>query len=205
MVIIGIMNQKGGVNKTSVCVNLGFFLADSGKRVLLIDLDSQANLSEIYVENVGNKDIYYVLTDEDHDINTEIAQCELKDYLVENLYILPGSIRLAKATEEISGQIQRERILERQLSFLEGEWDYILIDTPPILNTITYNAINISDKLIIPINYGKYSLDGIYDLFQAINKVKGFDGIDNEFQNYKYYEPCMTSETLQQTGILRKK
>jgi chromosome partitioning protein len=183
--IVGVMNQKGGVNKSSVVLNLGFGLADSGKRVLLMDLDSQANLSEIYVEEVGKKDVYFVLTDEEHDINNEIIQCEVDDYIVDNLYILPSSIRLAKATEEIAGQIQRERILERQLAFLEGEWDYLLIDTPPILNSIVFNAINISDYIIVPINYGKYSLDGIYDLFQAINKVKGYDGIDNEFKNYK--------------------
>lgn len=166
--VIAFANQKGGVGKTTSIINIGAYLAKHGKKVLIIDSDSQANASSGlgYKHTDDNPTLYHVLTGE---IPTQkaILQANLK-----NLYLLPSSSELAGATVELVNQKEREFQLKKILQEIETNYDYILIDCPPSLGLVTINALTAAKEVIIPVQCEYYALEGLGHLLHTIELVK---------------------------------
>lgn len=166
--IIAISNQKGGVGKTSTCINLGAGLALKGKKVLLCDLDPQGNTTTgLGIEkSTLKKSIYNVL------IENEKAANAIIDTGVENLKILPSNIDLAGAEVELVPLKGREKRLYKALNEIKDDFDYIFIDCPPAIGLITVNGLASADGVLIPIQSEYYALEGLTQLMNTINLVK---------------------------------
>lgn len=174
---IACVNQKGGVGKTTTVANLGAYLAFLGKKVLLIDIDPQANLTS-GLHSVDRKDkpsedgyrfsntVYDILTKR-KTINEVFISTDIK-----NLFIVPSSIELAGAEVELVSALSRETILKHAINNLKEDFDYILIDCPPSLSILTVNALVASDKVIIPVQCEYYALEGLSQLINTINLIK---------------------------------
>lgn len=163
--IIAISNQKGGVNKTTLTFNLGYLLAEQGKRTLVIDADPQGSLTTIFNIESTSKDICNVLFRDDL-IESNIINIE------ENLYLLPCSIELADFELNVANEKGRENYFRNILSQINMEYDYILIDSPPSLGLLLINILNASDKVLIPTQADYLSYKGLDLLLNTIAKVK---------------------------------
>lgn len=170
MSIIAISNQKGGVAKTTTTANLGYILAKQGKRVLLVDLDSQANLTSTSTTENAKMSITEVLqsmieTDELPDPSMYIGKAGSAD-------ILGSSIGLAAMEATLSGEMGAQQLLQEILEPVRSQYDYILIDTPPSLGILLINALSAADGVIIPAVPEYYAISGIQDLLRSVQKVK---------------------------------
>ena len=171
--IFAILNQKGGVGKSTITVNLSYGLAKQGKRTLLVDLDPQAHSSLIYcLEIPTDGTIKEAFLDRGLDLHRLIRPAVVTGETVEALFLIPSNIHLAIAAEQIIARTHREKLLFNHLRKITGEFDFIVLDCPPNLGVLTVNAIYAADRIIIPTTYGKYSLDGIADLFNSIAEIK---------------------------------
>ena len=168
--IIAILNQKGGVGKSTTAINLSAALGQEGKHVLLIDLDPQGNsTSGIGVEKREvNQCIYDVLLN-DVDIRDVIIKG-----ICENVDIVPATINLAGAEVELVSEIARENRLKSKAGSLRGFYDYIFIDCPPSLGLLTINALVAADKLLIPIQCEFYALEGVTKLLDSMKRVRDY-------------------------------
>jgi chromosome partitioning protein len=178
---IVILNQKGGVGKSTITVNLGYGLAHAGKKTLIIDLDPQAHSTVIYSSEIPkDKTVSNLFLDKNPSVSNVVREAviirdvdgEDKPVQMENLFIIPSNIHLAASSESIISRIHREKILHNHLARIEDRFDFILIDCPPTLGVLTINAVYTGDLILIPTNYSKYSLDGISDLFDVVSEVK---------------------------------
>jgi chromosome partitioning protein len=166
--VVSFTNKKGGVGKTTTVVNMAAFCADYGKKVLLIDLDSQGNATTGlgFSKSALKKSVYNVLIDDDlisHNIlPTEVA----------NLDILPANVDLTSAEVDLVYKRSREQILKNALKEVKANYDYIFIDCPPSLGLLTINAWVASDSVIIPIQSEYYALEGVSQLMNTISLVK---------------------------------
>lgn len=166
--IITIVNQKGGVGKTTTTVNLAAALAVLEKRTLLIDFDPQGNASS----GIGiDKDkvelqVYDAL----------IGKVPLSDCILptstQNLFCVPGNINLTGAEIELVHEFAREHKLKEALAPIQGDWDFILIDCPPSLGLLTVNAMTASTDLIVPIQCEYYALEGVSQLLTTIRLIQ---------------------------------
>lgn len=161
MPTISIANQKGGVGKSTTAINLSAALALKGKNVLLVDMDPQGATTIGLGLREAKPTIYDVIIDE-----VEIEEA-ITQTLVDGLHLIPSNIALSGAEIELSSQIGREYILRNKLSKLKGDYDYIIIDTPPSLGVLTMNSLVASDEVIIPIQAEYYALEGIALLLKA--------------------------------------
>ena len=166
--VIAIANQKGGVGKTTTAINLSAALALSGKRVLLVDLDPQANSSLTFLDPKAIEDsVYELLTEPSLDYEKVIRHSPIL-----GLDILPSRISLAKFESKLLGEFDAPFRLKDRLDGLNSSYDYVVIDTPPTLGLITVNALVASDYLIIPIQPSYFALEGTDDLLETIDKIK---------------------------------
>ena len=166
--VISIVNQKGGVGKTTTAVNLGAFLAKKRKKVLIIDLDPQGNATSGYgfdkseLENT----VYDLLVNEE-EISNVIAPTTVK-----NVDMCPTNINLAGAEVELVSAISRETILKRAIEPVLDKYDYIIVDCPPSLGLLTINALAACEGVIVPIQGEYYALEGLTQLIDTINMIK---------------------------------
>ena len=166
--MIAIGNQKGGVGKTTTTVNLGAALAFQGKKVLIIDMDSQGNAtSGLGIERADVKQsVYEVLVDQ-----IEAAGAILPTYR-ENLWILPSTLQLAGAEIELATADHRESRLKQAIEPIKADYDYILVDCPPSLGQLSLNAFTASDTILIPVQCEYYALEGLSQLLNTIRLVQ---------------------------------
>lgn len=166
--IVAFSNQKGGVGKTTTCVNLSAYLATMGYKVLLVDLDPQGNATSGlgFSKSEVKNSIYNTMIDEMPLVDAVIKTC------VENLDILPSSIDLAGAEVELVYIKEREKVLRKVLCPAKATYDFIMIDCPPSLGLLTINALTSADSVIIPIQSEYYALEGLSQLLNSIKLVK---------------------------------
>lgn len=166
--IIAFANQKGGVGKTTTCVNLSGYLATMGKKVLLVDLDPQGNATSGLgiTKDMNVKSVYNVISGENY-----VEEVIVKTG-VNGLDLLPSEISLAGAEIELVSMDNRERVLKGIMNRLKPSYDYICIDCPPSLGLLTVNALTACDSVIIPIQCHFYALEGLSQLMNTIKLVK---------------------------------
>ena len=166
--VIAVANQKGGVGKTTTVINLSACLAEKGKKVLVIDIDPQGNTSSglgIDKNNIENT-VYELL----------LGECELKECIIENVYeglsVVPANVNLAGAEIELIGIPDQHYILKKYIEPMKSEYEFIIIDCPPSLNTLTVNAMSAADSVLVPIQCEYYALEGLSQLIHTIELVK---------------------------------
>ena len=165
---IVVANQKGGVGKTTTSINLSASLAGLGKKVLVIDMDPQGNTTSglgVEKDEVENT-VYELLLGE-----KTIQEC-LQPEIFENLSILPSNVNLAGAEIELVGVEGKEYLLKNALDEIKGDYDFVIIDCPPSLNTLTINSMCAGDTVLVPIQCEYYALEGLSQLMHTIDLVK---------------------------------
>jgi chromosome partitioning protein len=165
---IAVSNQKGGVGKTTTSINLGSCLAMSGMKTLLIDLDPQGNAtSGLGLEATEESNIYKALMEKSATNGTVLPTS------VDNLYVLPADINLIGVEVEIISEENREFMLKEMISTLQNSFDFIIIDCPPSLGLLTVNALTAADSVIIPLQTEYYALEGLRQLLNTIDMIRG--------------------------------
>ena len=164
--IVAVVNQKGGVGKTTTAVNLTAALHDLGLKVLLCDFDPQANATSGL--GVDKRKIKYSIYD------VTINGVDVKDAIISTGYgdLLPSSADLAGATVELIGAENRERQLAKTLELVKYEYDLIFIDCPPSLELLTLNGLCAADSILVPVQCEYYALEGLSDLMSTLRTVK---------------------------------
>jgi chromosome partitioning protein len=167
---IAVANQKGGVAKTTTAINLAASLAMADQRILLIDMDPQANLTSgigLKGQTAAGGTIYHALTTDDADPRTFVITTN-----IDNLSLVSADRHLTGAEIELVSLPQRERRLRKFADALRGDFDYIFIDTPPSLGLLTLNALVAADTVLVPINCEYFALEGIADLLATLDRVR---------------------------------
>ena len=166
--IMAIANQKGGVGKTTTTINLSAALAEQGKKVLIIDMDPQGNTSSgLGIDKDELETTVYQLMIGDNSFD----ECVQKD-VFENLDVLAANVNLAGIEIETMDMEDRNYILRDIISEVEDRYDFIIIDCPPSLNTLTINSMTTADSVLVPIQCEYYALEGLSQLIYTINLVK---------------------------------
>jgi len=166
--VISVVNQKGGVGKTTTTVNLGAYIAENRKRVLIIDLDPQGNSTSGFgVDKSQIENSVYDLLVNETPIKDVIQSTNVK-----RVDLCPTNINLAGAEVELVSAMSRETILQRALGTVLDQYDYVLIDCPPSLGLLTINSLTASNGILVPIQGEYYALEGLTQLVDTINLVK---------------------------------
>jgi chromosome partitioning protein len=166
--VVAIVNQKGGVGKSTTAVNLGAALAELGRKVLVMDLDPQGNASTGLGIDPGRREVgtYQILS---QGMPAEEAVMETS---VPGVWAIPSTIDLAGAEIELVGQISRETRLARAIEAVTPAYDFVLLDCPPSLGLITVNALTAADEVIVPIQCEYYALEGLGQLLRNVRLIQ---------------------------------
>lgn len=168
--VYAVVNQKGGVGKTTTAVNLAASLAQAGQRVLLMDCDPQGNATTgLGIDKSQLSASLFDVLIEEVTLNSVIK----RNIAVPGLDVVPATLDLSGAEMEMFSQISRESVLKRAMKPVIGEYDTILIDGPPSLGLLTLNILTAADALIIPIQCEFYALEGISQLMTIVERVRG--------------------------------
>ncbi|MGA5823440.1 ParA family protein [Kitasatospora sp. NPDC094028] len=199
--VIAIASQKGGVGKTSSAISLAAGLAYKGKRVLLIDIDSQANSSKVLLPDYPKIEKHQTV------IATILDRSPLPVHQtnVENLTIVPSHILLSTTDVELTTAIDhREERLKRELDALKASYDYVFIDCPPTLSWLTINAFTAADKALVVVAPGYFELDSIVQISKTIKEVRELFNPSLELAGFLFTmsDPTVNSKTSLQ--ILRQ-
>lgn len=176
---ISVLNQKGGVGKTTTTINLAAQLAKTHhKKVLVIDLDPQANSS--FVLSHGNSDFELSITDIfDRPKEVAIADCILQATTevgnIDNLYLVPATLHLSRVIDMNVARINKEKTLIKQLATIKDNFDICILDCPPNFSLTSLNAIMASEFFLLPIDSGSFSLNGLVDCLDVLSEVKEDD------------------------------
>ena len=168
--ILTVANQKGGVGKTTTVINLATALALSGQRVLVIDLDPQANMTSgvgLKGQAAPSGTVYHALTNDVPDPKSFVLPTRIA-----NLSLIPADRNLTGAEVELVTMLDRESRLRLVTAALRDDFDYIFIDTPPSLGLLTLNALVTADAVLIPLNCEYFALEGLADLVATIRRVR---------------------------------
>ncbi|MCD8097273.1 MAG: AAA family ATPase [Lachnospiraceae bacterium] len=166
--VIAIANQKGGVGKTTTAINLSACLSEIGQKVLTVDIDPQGNTtSGLGVDKYAVENNIYGLL---------LGECEVDDCIIrteiENQFLIASDINLAGAEIELIGIEEKEFILQKALTQVSDQYDFVIIDCPPSLNMLTVNALSAADTVLVPIQCEYYALEGLSQLIHTIELVQ---------------------------------
>ena len=166
--VIAIANQKGGVGKTTTSINLSACIAETGKKVLAVDIDPQGNTtSGMGIDKTGDKNTIYQVV---------IGECSIEDAIIKKVYdnldLVSSDVNLAGAEIDLIGIEDREYILKEQIEKIKDNYDFIIIDCPPSLTMLTVNAMTAADTVLVPIQCEYYALEGLSQLIHSIKLVK---------------------------------
>ncbi|WP_297739491.1 ParA family protein [uncultured Tessaracoccus sp.] len=197
--IIALTNQKGGVGKTTTTINLGACLAETGRKVLLVDFDPQGSLSVGLGINPHTleRSVYNLLLTHDFSPEEVIAETSTP-----GLDILPANIDLSAAEVQLVSEVAREQTLQRVLTTLRSQYDYILIDCAPSLGLLTINALTASDWVIMPLELEFFALRGIALLTDTIEKVQ--DRLNPDLKVLGLLGTMFDSRTLHAREVLER-
>jgi chromosome partitioning protein len=199
--VISIASQKGGVGKTTSSISLSAGLARKGKKILLIDIDSQANSSKVIIKD-------YQAIPKDQTIYTTILNrnpLPVHTTEIKNLDIVPSHILLSNTDVELTTAIDhREERLKRELDLIKHMYDYVFIDCPPTLSWLTINAFTASDQVMVIVSPGYFELDSIVQISKTIHEVKEFFNPQLKLAGFLFTmsDPTVNSKTSLQ--ILRQ-
>jgi chromosome partitioning protein len=192
--VIAIASQKGGVGKTTTSISLAAGLAHRGKKVLLIDIDSQANSSKVllpnYQEVKSEQSIYVTIIDR--------QPLPVRPSSVAHLDIVPSHILLSNTDVKLTTALDhREARLKNQLERVKGQYDYVFIDCPPALSWLTINAFTASDKVLITVSPGYFELDSIVQISKTIQDVREYFNPTIQIAGFLFTmsDPTINSET----------
>jgi chromosome partitioning protein len=166
MPILGVINQKGGVGKTTTAINLAAALAMLDRRILLVDLDPQANASSGLGVVEPSTTIYDVL------VGKASARQVTTDSSIRNLKLLPASADLAGAAVELDATTDNMKLLSKALLAVRPNYDFVIVDSPPSVGALTLNSLAAADMLIIPLQAEYYALEGIAKMTETVDRVK---------------------------------
>ncbi len=199
--VISIASQKGGTGKTTTSISLAAGLAHKGKRVLLIDIDSQANSSKVLLH-------HYTNIDKDQTLYSTILLRQplaIHPSTVANLDIVPSHILLSNTDVELTTAIDhREERLKRELDTVKKNYDYVFIDCPPALSWLTVNAFTASDKVIIVVSPGYFELDSIKQISKTLVDVRTYFNPTLELMGYLFTMSDPTLNTSTSLQIMRQ-
>jgi len=166
--VLAVVNQKGGVGKSTTAVNLTATLGEAGQKVLLIDLDPQGNATSGFGLNKNQRErcVYDALLGD-----TNIAEI-IEPVEIENVFVVPATIQLAGAEIELVSAMSRETRLKAMIDEVKADFDVIIIDCPPSLGLLTINALTAAEGLVIPIQCEYYALEGLSKLLDSVRLVK---------------------------------
>lgn len=201
MTVVAIINQKGGVGKTTVATNLAYALSKkmTDTPVMLIDLDPQAHTSLIYRD--PDKCDYFInnlFLNKEETVFAFPATNKKDDSSITNLIILPSNLQLAVIAEQLSGRVHREKLLHNHLKKLNKD-RIIIVDCPPNLGLLAINGIYAAQEIIIPVNYGRYALEGMKDLLDVIKEIK-----ENDEYTYKILRNSFDTRNSQTNKFIER-
>ncbi|MDR2596656.1 MAG: ParA family protein [Treponema sp.] len=165
-VISVFVNQKGGVGKTTSAINIGAYLAEAGKKVLLVDFDAQGNLSSGMGVKPLKPGIYELISD------AATAEQATRKTSVKNLEVIPASLDLSGAAVELIDQKERNYFLKKALAPIRSKYDYIMIDCPPSLGQLTMNGLAAADSVLIPMQCEYFAMEGLKQLLHTTKKIQ---------------------------------